>query len=287
MPIESKIPTEEINIKELSINQGETEKVGTFDAEKEITKSDWEKMQKEFNDYRSENIWSLVPSMAVDMKILNPKSAPQLSEQEWHVLKSRFMEAHEHVRDEGGSSPSVKWHNLVDDAADLKILDQSWDPEFTAEDWRDIKSQYISNRQASGRRPYWDLFSLIAQIKIVNPDFDLDLIEEDWSGIKRELKSGQKEEEWRGSVANIAYSMKIINPDIDLDLKPEDWANMKAQLTILRKGSHAREFAELAKKMKVLASPKVSIPRAGILELAPLHTDLSKPQKILPEIKKF
>jgi hypothetical protein len=296
MSIESKIPLEEVNIKDLSLDKPEGVEL-RFDVDKHFTPEDWQGMEAKLVYYKThpEAFWSSFEDLAANIKQLRPNFT--ISEADWRGLRN---DEYKRYRQIGGSE---NWGAIAIGLAKQKIIE----PNLNLENYRESISKYMVKLMKS--KDYGQ-FSIIGRcMKIVFPEFQKELSPAELNEIqmfkdelhmdknssqllnyywklnsfisnfsisaderelmKTSLTEDKKKDDWFDFAQHV---LQLRDLHVDVTVSRDDWHNMEQALERNKKTEGWDFAAELAVAMKKLATPP---------------TDFKANAPALPEIKKF
>lgn len=271
MSIESRIPTEEINLKELSLDAPE-QKIKPFDADKEILPEDWEKIKVDFERIRKNNTWPDLVRFGAHLKILNPNLSLGLTVEDWESIKFN-LESITTSPLEMGSNIKIVNPNF-NTLSVLKIKD----------DFERLQKTFHTNQTWSG------VLANYFRMKTVNPAFNSTIPESDWNNIMQELNSNLQKAKDNGRWDKVLFIIKyakILDPDFNFELSAQDWEGIRKKIASQRKRMDlsTASFVSLVADAKIAAADKV-IFTSNSFQLQNTPPSISE-KPPLPEIKKF
>jgi hypothetical protein len=271
MSIESKIPhsDEEINIRDLSLEQPEAKQQLPFDAEKEVTQKDWEGMLSELARYEKSGNWLFYGESAARMSILDNSKVPKpLPELATSALLDKL-------------SNSLEPWTWAFNAYSLKLLrpDLLKSLQVSDEMWKKV------NESLNKSRDPVSYAMMASNLKIAFPDK-----QKEWgldAGACRAMVdryNASLNRESNKEASELLYGLKVCFPDIVVDIPPQFWQKAKKRLDDMRADSSI--FAWWAGTYKIIAAGELKITNDAF-EIIPKKAANFGAQVALPEIKKF
>ena len=261
---------ENINIHDLTVEEPEKQEGPYFDPETEITKDDWEHIEKKLKDMeRNHYRWDELPEFGKAIKLLKPDADLNITSGIWRHLENKLQGY--------GKSDHTKGEIFARYAASMKIIN----PDFrlTKGNWENLNRALTIEKYNKNAA---HIAYLAANMKILDPEFVLDLGQEFWEEVDKTMHGYTT----LPIFLEIAHSVKILNPDFNLDLKQENAKGLGELLQERRDGGDWQHFAELAAQAKILTAEEVKVTDQG-LEVN-MHKPKLKPEpKDLPEQRKF
>lgn len=304
MAIETRIPIEEINVKNLSIDGPETESSGLpFDVEKEISPQIWNKLEEEVKVGMK---WQPMHAVGLSaaLKIIKPKQYDsKVSNDDWDKIIEELKESQIPAPD--FPKADISWQEIMDAALSMKIADpdsykyKHAEQRFlTKEAWVGVMKDLVSFRMVDKADIEVGYYTILAKaVKFLAPErfesihFGESLEErqvlfEKLKGTLSQARSGKDNFGWF-DYGRVAANLKILFPELvnEIELNEDIWKGFRNQLKFLLKENNLHTYGVMVKDLKILSAEKVTLLEDGI------QLQMPKFQKqdvsILPEIKKF
>jgi len=273
-----------INIHELTVEEPKKQEGLPFDSDTEITEMEWREMKDQLQYYQDNFEDANFRSLAMALKILDPKIDFGINQDVWFSRLKRKLE-------ELKQSGVTNWWDFAKQAAVIKILS----PSFTLDqsDLQGLKTELEDRKKREREKAGTTRFAeYVVALKILDPKIDLDLNQLDWKRMKDSLeqhRKGASEGEsihW-SSFARQAMYMKIIDTNIDLHLDIASWKGMRDWANDAKK-SQQGPFPWRALEMKILAAERVEVTDEGLIITMPKRKESIKPEiPPIPEAKQF
>lgn len=273
MAIESRIPTEGLNIKELQTEMPENDPI-FFDADKEITPDDWRKIRAESGFSESGQVGNFL-----NLKILDPNIEFKLSD-EWRIKMETMLKQKSTTN--FGSQESV---GFLGSLKMLKIK-LNLDPDIIDKATNaGIKQVKLAKSKALNHKwNFWNFAYDAENLKLLKPDFDLGINEQVIQETEKELEEQRKHD--LEKCFEFAARIKLLNIPLDPHLSPEEWQQMKIKLHDYKANNDWYGFVKLAKDLKILSAQEIKIDDNGLKLVMPeRQRDVTAPK--IPESKKF
>ncbi len=268
MAIETRIPAEELNIKNFSVEQERP--AGTFDTATEVTQEDWRAMQSFSQSSGS------VDHM-LSLKILDPNIKFQLTDSWRRGLEAMLKQK---------STTDFGSYENVGFLACLRVLKISADQEIikkaVAAGVRSIKRS--KNQALRSANKFWNFAYEAGSLKLFKPDAELGIDKRVIEGMKMELE--EKRTSNLEEYVEFAARIKLLSVPIDCQPDQKTWKKMKRKLGEYRDADDWFNFIKLARSLKILAAQEIKIGDEG-LELVMPERDQGIAASKIPESKKF
>lgn len=298
MPIESYLTEEDLNIKDLSLEQPRDESGLEFDVNREITKEDWQKMKEYLETATKDKLQSNFLKVASAMLLLFPerKSELGLTEEKWQkCVKLVAKELQEHL--------SIRTMLL----AQLKQLYPEkfleMPPELAEElTWTPALPLEVSKMVDEGMKDFSPLH-LAAEAKTTFPEIDFgrnfsrvhikqlaQMIEREKELRRTAIKGNpiQPKATWGGIVAHIA-KFRILFPEYvdDVAITKADLKGIKKSMAEDRRRNDYAYLAIVASNLKMALAEKVVPTDNGLVIVDRKEPKLNELAGPLPQTKKF
>lgn len=274
MPIETKIPPEALNIKDLQIDAPENDPM-IFDVDKEITPEDWQKIRSTtgFSDATGH------VGNFLTLKILDPDVEFKLTDQ-WRTEIETMLKQKSTTN--FGSQESVSFLGCLKMLKiGLNIDNQIVEKSVNA----GIKQVKLAKSKAlHHKQNFWNLAYDAENLKLLKPDFDLGVNEQVIKEAKNELEKQRKDD--LEKCFEFAARIRLLNIPLDPQLSPEEWRIMKVKLHEYKANNDWYHFVKLGKNLKILSAQEIKIDDNGLELVMPERKQGAVTPKI-PDSKKF
>jgi len=266
---------ERINIKDLTIEEPESQDGLPFDPERDITAENWKLLENNLEKCRENKDWGNFACYGMEMKILNPSFDLKVDDTTWQEIHDYYKKH----RDIYFSS-----YHLV---MAMKVLNPSFSIDHNDLWWKAVKSdlQFQKNDKHG-----FDNFCFRAMaVKILDPSFDVEVNQKDWEKMEKRVK--EIEEIGGESRIDVAAAMKILDSNTELNISEKAWGQMQQTLKKFLERevvspSYTGGFSRIAMELKLIAAQKVRVTDKGL--------EITMPQKLgehedyqLPEKRNF
>lgn len=296
MSIESKIPTEEINVKDLNINSENLSREFHFDPETEFGPRDWASVKRSFDEYRKANNYSMVLFFAGKEKFFRGEKAEiQMSEQDWDLA----MKDVENTWTKVSISSALQKFSGVSMANNINILDPERFKQIPFEGfdfkkwWTGTRHQYLYSipntlTQAETFRLGLDLKTLYPDMQPFDPQ-DSTVAKQ----VLYQLLSGKPQKNIvKGREMHLGCELlsniKVFFPEdyarIDHKIKSQVAEYLRHQFDSEKKAGATFPMLNTAEQMAILSAENVNFGPRG-MELYNPNKALKTPP--VPDSKKF
>jgi len=292
---------ERLNIKDLTIEEPESQERLAFDPEKDLTEEDWENMKDELEICRGEgeenNEWFNFAKQASVMKLLDSNVDLGIDSKTWQAMNDKLDEYQEQGAKLAQGIISGEnlqpWKDFSLMAMNLKIIDPSFNfKKYGVLDdlnWEGMERE-LADCRASG--DYNEFSDQSVAMKILDPKSKIEINEEDWKELQRDLnyweETGTKESDKNFfGFSRVAANMKILDPT-SIHVDEKNWEKMRNYLDRERRIYQNRHaLSNQALFMKILAAKRVEATEKG-LEIAMQEKEgLESEASIMPEKRNF